>query len=203
MVNTRYSTLPNFLSQGDFDIPLRVAFSVGEKNFHVDVESFHHDERGVKASWASAGLQKLMSDAEIFTNYMAVRFGAGGRFRPVVGDGGRGRKGLVRGGRLGLLVLWEKFLGFLESLRSCLLWGVVIFWGGVWGVWLLKSWGVDVGSGWIGWSECFLCLLDLIGPQITCTKIWIFRNFFGRHVNWQQDQHLPCVYTLPETNIAA
>jgi len=31
---------------------------------------------GVKASWASAGLQKLMSDAEIFTNYMAEVLGS-------------------------------------------------------------------------------------------------------------------------------
>lgn len=100
MVNTRYSNLPNFLSPGDFDKPCGCVFCRGKLL----------SGRGVKASWASAGLQKLMADAEIFTNYMAVRFGAGFGFRPVVvvvGEGG-GRAGGWgwKVGVAGFLILW-------------------------------------------------------------------------------------------------
>lgn len=140
MVNTRYSNLRNFLSPGIFVKPCGCVFCRGKLPL----------PRGVKASWASAGLQKLMSDAEIFTNYMAVR-GAGGW-------GGGGERRPCYRGWLGLLVFWEyiEVCFFLESLRSCLLWGVVIFlaWS-VRCVWLLKSWGFNVGSGFIGWTECF------------------------------------------------
>ena len=76
---------------------------------------------------------------------------------------GRGRKALLQG-LVGVVVFFEKSLGVEVGCCDFLAWSVRC-------MWLLKSWGFNVGSGFIGRSECFLCLIDPIGPQIKCTKI--------------------------------